>query len=64
MTYTMRNKIRSWWLSIWCAILFSGGILFGGAEWKWPGIPWGPVIGVGCFAALGITVLIIRDGIE
>ena len=61
MTYEQRNKLRAWWLSLWMACLFSGGILFGGAEWTWPGIPWGPVIGAACFVALGLTALVVQN---
>ena len=40
------------------ALLFFGGVLMGGSEFV--GFPWGPLIGAGCWVALGLMVLALR----
>ena len=54
MTYEMKNKLKAGAISILMALLFCGGILFSGADWDFPGFPWGVLIGAFCWGALAI----------
>jgi hypothetical protein len=47
-----KTMLIEWCLSVLMALLFSGGILLGGAEFV--GFPWGPLIGAACFGILGL----------